>query len=120
MPKYSLEHVHLSSSDPQETAAFYEKMMGAQITGVGKMPDGRENVNIDLNGLVLRITKTVEGKDSGLDHIGLETDDIERAMDEVSAEGCRIVKQVGPLKDGKMAFFMTPDNVLVELIEKGK
>ena len=120
MPKYLLEHVHLNSPDPEKTAAFYEKVLGAEITGTGKMPDGRANVNVELNGLALRITQTAEGKDSGLDHIGLETDDIETAMDEVTAEGCRIVKQIGPLKGGKMGFFMAPDNVLIELIEKGK
>ena len=120
MPKYSLEHVHLSSPDPEKTAAFYEKMMGAEITGVGKMPDGRANVNINLNGLVLRITRTAEGKDSGLDHIGLETDDIEKSMADMKAEGCQVVKEIGRMRAGKMAFFMAPDNVLVELIEKGK
>ena len=52
MPNYSLEHIHLNSSDPQKAAAFYEKMLGAKITGSGAMPDGRSNVVVDINGLV--------------------------------------------------------------------
>ena len=120
MPNYSLEHVHLNSSDPQKAAAFYEKMLGARITGTGAMPDGRKNVNVDINGLVLRITETAEGKDDGLDHIGFETDDIEKGMADAKAEGCDIVKEIGPLKGGKFAFFSGPDGVLVELLEKGK
>ncbi|MFC1951325.1 VOC family protein [Chloroflexota bacterium] len=120
MSKYSLEHMHLSSSDPEKAAAFYEKMLGAKMTGSGAMPDGRKNVVVDINGLVLRITETAQGKADGLDHIGFLTDDIEKGMAEMKAEGCQIVKEIGPLKGGKMGFFMAPDSVLVELIEKNK
>ena len=87
MPDYSLEHIHLSSPDPQKTAAFYEKMLGAKITGSGAMPDGRSNVVVDINGLVLRITETLKGKADGLDHIGFLTDDIERGMADMKAAG---------------------------------
>jgi len=31
-----------------------------------------------------------------------------------------VVKDIGPMRAGKMSFFMAPDNVLVELIEPGK
>ena len=120
MPNYSLEHIHLSSPDPVNTAAFYEKMLGAKITGTGAMPDGRSNVVVDINGLVLRITQTAEGKADGLDHIGFLTEDIEKGMADAKAEGCDSVQEIGPLKGGKYAFFMGPDGVLVELLEKGK
>jgi len=120
MSNFSLEHVHLNSSDPEKTAAFYEKMLGAKITGSSAMPNGRKNVVVDINGLVLRITQTAEGKADGLDHIGFLTEDIEKGMADAKAEGCNIVKEIGPLKGGKFAFFMGPDNVLVELIEQGK
>ena len=120
MSNYSLEHIHLSSGDPEKTAAFYEKMLGAKIMGSGAMPDGRKNVVVDINGMVLRITETAEGKADGLDHIGFLTEDIEKGMADVKAEGCDIVKEIGPLKGGKFAFFMGPDNVLVEFIEKGE
>ena len=120
MPTYSLEHVHLNSPDPEKTAAFYNKILGAKITGTGAMPDGRKNVNIDINGLVLRITETPNLKEDGLDHIGLLTEDIEKGMEDARAEGCKVVKEIGPLKGGKFAFFEGPDGVLVELIEKGK
>jgi len=120
MPNYSLEHIHLSSPNPQQAAVFYEKMLGAKITGSSAMPDGRSNVVVDINGLVLRITETAQGKADGLDHIGFLTEDIEKGMADAVAEGCEIVKEIGPLKGGKFAFFMGPDGVLVELIEKGK
>jgi len=117
MPNYSLEHIHLSSPDPEKAAAFYEKMLGGTITNTGAMPDGRKNVVVDINGLVLRITETAEGKADGLDHIGLLTDDIEKGMADAAAEGCDIVKEIGPLKGGKFAFFTGPDGVLIELLE---
>ena len=120
MSDYSLEHIHLNSSDPEKAAVFYEKMLGAKITGSSTMPDGRKNVVVDINGLVLRITQTTDGKADGLDHIGFLTEDIEKGIADAKAEGCNIVKEIGPLKGGKFAFFMGPDNVLVEFIDKGK
>jgi|TARA_B100002003_G_scaffold243303_2_gene267527 catechol 2,3-dioxygenase-like lactoylglutathione lyase family enzyme len=120
MPKYSLEHVHLNSNDPVNTAAFYEKMLGAKITGTGAMPDGRKNVTLDIGGLALRITEPAEPKNVALDHIGLETDDIEKAIADMKAEGVAVVKEIGPLRGGKFAFFLAPDDVLIELIERGK
>jgi len=120
MSNFSLEHVHLNGNDPEKTAAFYEKVLGANITGVGAMPDGRKYVNVDIGGMMLEITEAAETKGNGLNHIGFLTDDIEKDMAEVKAEGCDIVKEIGPSKSGKFAFFLAPDNVLVELIEKSK
>jgi catechol 2,3-dioxygenase-like lactoylglutathione lyase family enzyme len=126
MPKYELDHIHISSPNPLETARFYEDMMGAKIMGEGKMPDGRKNVNVDLNGLVIRIIEPSSlnqgdtTKSNGLDHIGFLTDDIEQSVAELKAGGAMIVKEIGPMRAGKMCFFMAPDNVLVELIEPGK
>ena len=128
MPKYELDHIHISSPDPAETARFYEKLMGAKTLGEGKMPDGRKNVNVDLNGLMIRIIEPsdkplIEGRGpecNGLDHIGFRTDDIEQSVEDIKAAGAMIVKEIGPMRAGKMCFFVAPDSVLVELIETGK
>jgi catechol 2,3-dioxygenase-like lactoylglutathione lyase family enzyme len=126
MPKYEIDHIHLTSPDPAKTAGFYEKLLDAKIVGEGVMPDGRKNVNIDINGLIIRITELssatgdLEQQSNGLNHIGFRTNDIEGSMAELKAEGAMVVKDIGPMRAGKMSFFMAPDNVLVELIEPGK
>jgi len=82
MLKYEIDHIHLTSPDPAKTAGFYEKLLGAKIMGEGVMPDGRKNVNIDINGLIIRITELSsstgdsEQESNGLNHIGFRTDDI--------------------------------------------
>ena len=124
MPRYTLDHIHLNSTDPEETAIFYENVLGAKKIRTGKMPDGRVTVALDLNGTNILITEqkvTGSSKDDvsargDIDHFGLWTDNIEQAVAELKQAGTVFTKELGPFRSGKMAFFIAPQNVLVELM----
>ncbi len=50
MTKYTFEHIHLLTPDPEGTAAWYERMFGApQI--VRSMPDGKPRIDLKLGGM---------------------------------------------------------------------
>ncbi len=54
MSDYIFEHIHLLSQDPEGTAAFYQKMFGAEILR-RKMPDGGPRIDLKLGGMAVFI-----------------------------------------------------------------
>ena len=126
MPEYYFDHVHIISPDPQKTAEFYEKMLGAKKCGDRKLPDGRINVDIDLKGTAIKVAEprakpllpTASSTRYGVEHWGLRTDNIEAAVSELQAKGVKFVQDITQIPGVKIAFFVTPDEELVELLER--
>jgi len=125
MPKYKFAHVHVISVDPVKTAEFYEKNLGAKIEGVRKVSDGSTNVDLDLGGTKLLIRQPRQKallpadyspNEGGVEHIGLYTDDIDASVNELKANDVPFVQEVRQLPTHKVAFFLAPENVLVELM----
>ena len=46
MASITFDHVHLRSPNPEETAQFYEKMLGAKI--LRSMQEGQPRIDIEL------------------------------------------------------------------------
>jgi len=126
MFRYWLDHLHLSSPDPLRTADFYEEKLGAVRLGVRELPDARTNVDLDLNGLAIKVMQprakslvsNTPQKVCGLEHFGLGTDNIESAVEELKARGVKIVQDITPRPGLKLAFLLAPDDVLIELLER--
>jgi len=125
MPNYWFDHVHLNSPDPMETAEFYEKMFGATRLGVQKLSDGRTLVNLDLNGSSIKVSypraqplvPSVSPTGHEIEHFGLKTDNIEAAVEELEAKGVKFVTRIKPGASSRIAFFVAPGDVLIELME---
>ena len=124
MPKYRFDHIHLMSPDPIRTAEFYEKMFGATRIFVGER-DGRcYEVDLVLSGTAIFIARQREGAappgepQSGLEHFGVRTEDIEAAVAELRAKGAEIIVDVTDLRGVlKIAFVRGPDNVRIEVTQ---
>jgi len=78
MTKFSYDHVHLRSPDPDETARYYERMFGAEIIK-SVMSNGIERTDIKLGGVMFFIAQVPADADLaekpessfvGLDHLG--------------------------------------------------
>ena len=55
----------------------------------------------------------------GLDHFGLQVDDIDQAASELKAKGAEFVAEPYQLRPGlKIAFIQVPGNIRVELLER--
>ncbi|MFC1988567.1 VOC family protein [Chloroflexota bacterium] len=125
MPKYWFEHVHLISDDPQKTAEFYEKIFGARNLGTRNLADERIVVDLELNGVFILIMsprnkQIVPGTaQTGLEHLGVRTDDLEAAVAELKAKGVNFVQDITQYGERtKLSFLLTPENTLVELLER--
>jgi catechol 2,3-dioxygenase-like lactoylglutathione lyase family enzyme len=122
---YRCDHVHLRSRDAITAAAFYRDTFGArEVKRVGADPV--ERVVIDLGGLTLFIEQVGDDVNPavrtpclGIEHIGLATDDIEAALDDLTARGVPLrmgITQRGP--GLRIAFFEGPDGALIEILER--
>jgi len=119
MPKYGYEHIHIISADPEKTAEFYIKNLGAKKIEVAKVGPGTM-VRLDLKGTLFVITSPREQPANyGLDHFGLTTDDLEASAKELKAAGCKFTMEPTEFLPGvRIAFFKTPEDVLIELVER--
>ncbi len=128
MPSYSYDHIHLVSPDAVKTAEFYEKMFDAKRVSVSEAKPGLVSVVLDLNGSRVLIkpgnikAETAAGSSDpahGLEHFGIETDDLETAVAELKAKGVKFRDEIREVRPGtKISFLWAPENVLVELLER--
>src|SRR5947208_1661616 len=95
MTEFSYDHVHLRSPDPDETAAYYERMFGAEIIK-SVMSNGIERTDMNLGGVMVFIAQVPadsglaekpKGSFVGLDHLGLRVRGIDRVCEELKAKG---------------------------------
>lgn len=119
MPKYWFDHVHLHSTDTVKTAEFYEKMFGAKIVSKREFGEGRAMISMDLDGTSILITPVEEGTlQNGLDHFGIQTDDLKAAIEELKAQGVTFTQDYREVSPSfKMSFLTAPENVKIELQE---
>ena len=122
MPNYKFEHIHLISNDPEKTAEFYIKHLGAKQVSVMTLPGGLKGVRLTLNDQLIIISPPrVKPPILGLEHFGLTTDDMTASIAELKAVGCKIRDEPIEMSPGtRIAFFWTPEGVLIELVEKKK
>ena len=120
MPNYTYDHLHLISSDPLKTAEYYEKTFNAKRVVVNKLADGRTIARIKLSGVNIFITTPGSREEiTGFNHLAIETDDIDAAVKDIKASGAKFKQEIKAGSPGvRAAFFWTPENLLIELLER--
>ena len=115
-----MNHIHLKTPDPQKTAQFYMDALGAKI--VGEL--GTYGLHLDLHGLRVNLTKHIEGQTReqkyGIEHLAVDTDDIDKVIAGVKAGGGRILEEMQGSSGRRTCFVEGPDGVQVEVIEIAK
>jgi lactoylglutathione lyase len=117
MPEYIFDHIHLASPDPVKTADFYEKTFGAKKS-VENMPGGMKKVTIYLGNTKILVAGKREGEADkpSLEHFGIRTDNLEKAIIELKAKGVVFTQEMRQIRpDFKISFLRTPDGVSIEL-----
>ena len=120
--KIEFDHVHLNSADIGAAAKFYvevfggEKIEEVEIAGTNMVVVAFGDVNFLIN------DKAPVGPPGGtsVDHIGFRMEDIDAAAEELKAKGAEFMMEPVEIAPGrKVAFVMGPDNVMIELSQKG-
>jgi lactoylglutathione lyase len=126
MAKFTYDHIHLRSPDPEATAAFYEKMFGAQI--LRSVQAGKPRIDMKLGDTDIFIAAVAaDGKTApppvspyqGLDHFGLSVQGIDAAVAELKTKGCTFTMEPTTIRPGvRIAFVQGPQGVSIELLER--
>ncbi len=127
MAEYGFDHVHLRSRDLEATAAFYERMFGAELSR-STLPNGTPRVEMKLGGLTVLIGAATDPKTQdaphspylGMEHFGLSVTDLDAAAAELKAKGAVFDMEPTAIRAGlKIAFLRGPENVSIELLQRG-
>lgn len=125
--KFLFDHLHLVVPDPERVADFFAKAFGAEKVSTDKLPDGRIRAELRISGGRM-IINTPQPKDTrvqdnpqgryGTEHFGMKVDNLENALQQCRDAGGRVTMEPIQIRPGtRIAFFMGPENVLVELLE---
>ena len=127
MTEFAYDHVHLRSPDPAQTAAYYQRMFGAEIIK-SVMSNGIGRTDMKLGGVMFFIGQVPadaelatkpEGSFVGLDHMGLRVKNIDAVTAELKAKGAEFTVEPKTIRPGvRIAFVRGPQNVLIELLDR--
>jgi catechol 2,3-dioxygenase-like lactoylglutathione lyase family enzyme len=126
MNKLTFDHIHLFTRDPEATAAFYERMFGAEV--IRSMQEGKPRIDLKLGGANIFILD-VSGNSKagagpahphqGLDHFGLQVRNIDAVCAELKSKGAVFSREPVTIRPGtRIAFVTGPDGVSIELLER--
>src|SRR5215470_2888238 len=100
MANYTWDHIHLRSPDPEATATWFERMLGAEV--IRTIEQGKPRVDLKLGGANIFIAPvaTADGVAAppttpyqGLDHFGLTVTGIDAVAAELRTKGVVFTKE---------------------------
>jgi lactoylglutathione lyase len=126
MAKFTYDHIHLRSPDPEATARWYERMFGAEI--LRTMQQGQPRIDLKLGGANVFIAPVAAGDGvnpppttpyQGLDHFGLSVSGIDAIAADLKAKGVEFTKEPTTIRPGvRVCFIRGPQGVSIELLDR--
>ena len=126
---YFINHVHIRSKNPKQSADWYEKYFDAKTLSSKEVIPGTLTITMDTGGPTrLNISSQPAGSSEatlpaelntlGLEHFGFGTEDIDADLTKFKEAEIRIVLPSTTIPGGaKIAFIEGPDKVLIELVQ---
>ena len=126
MTKFTYDHIHLRSPNPEATAAYYERMFGAEV--LRSMQQGKPRIDLKLGGANIFIAPVApdSGVNSppvtpyqGLDHFGLSVSGIDAIVADLKTKGAVFTMEPTTIRPGvRIAFIRGPQGVSIELLDR--
>lgn len=128
-----VDHIGIAVKSIEDTLKFYEGALGIKCTGQEVVEDQKVktaflpvgDTEVELLESTYEdgtIAKFIEKKGEGLHHLAFRVDDIEKALEELKAQGIRLIDEKPRLGAGgaKIAFIhpKSTNGVLVEISER--
>jgi lactoylglutathione lyase len=127
-PHVTWDHIHLRSPDPEATAAWFERMLGAEV--IRSMAQGKPRVDLKLGGANVFIMPVAPGDGvnappvtpyQGLDHFGLAVSGIDALAAELKGKGAEFTMEPNTIRPGlRICFLRGPQGISVELLERNE
>ncbi len=126
MPQVTWDHVHLRTPDPEATAQWFERMLGAQV--IRSTPHGQPRIDLKLGGASIFLAPVTAGDGvnpppttpyQGLDHFGLAVSGIDAMAADLKQKGVQFSKEPHSPRPGiKVCFLRGPQGISIELLER--
>jgi lactoylglutathione lyase len=126
MVKYTWDHIHLRSPDPEATAQYFERMFGAEV--IRTIEQGKPRVDLKLGGANIFIAPVAAGSNinpppttpyQGLDHFGLSVSGIDAIAADLKARGAEFTMEPTTIRPGvRVCFIRGPQGVSIELLDR--
>ena len=126
MSKFTYDHIHLRSPNPEATAAYYQSMFGAEVLRTPQ--DGKTRIDLKLGGANIFIAPVAPGDGvnpppitpyQGLDHFGLTVTGFDAVVAELKAKGVELTREPTTVRPGvRVAFLRAPEGVSIELLDR--
>ena len=129
---YAINHVHIRSANPEESASWYEKYFDAKILFSREVMPGTITIAMDVGGsTTLNVSSQPPGASDktspaqlntlGLEHFGFSTTDIEKDINKFKNAEIPILMPITEITGGtKLAYIEGPDKVIIELVQSPK
>ena len=126
MAKYTWDHIHLRTTNPEATAQWYESKLGAEV--IRTMQQGKPRIDLKLGGANIFILDVSQDSRAGtgpahphqgLDHFGLEVENIDAVCADLKSKGVVFTRGPETIRPGtRIAFLTGPEGVSIELLER--
>jgi catechol 2,3-dioxygenase-like lactoylglutathione lyase family enzyme len=126
MTTYTWDHIHLRTPDPEATAQWYERMLGAEV--IRTMQQGQPRIDLKLGGANIFIAPVKAGDGvnqppvtpyQGLDHFGLSVKGLDAIAADLKAKGVEFTMEPNNPRPGiRICFIRGPQGISIELLER--
>ena len=126
MVKCTWDHIHLRSPDPEATAQWFERMLGAEV--IRSMQQGKPRIDLKLGGANIFIAPVSSGDGvnappttpyQGLDHFGLSVSGIDAIAADLKAKGVEFTREPTTVRPGtRVCFIRGPQGISIELLDR--
>jgi catechol 2,3-dioxygenase-like lactoylglutathione lyase family enzyme len=127
--EYRLHHFHLICSNMDTMINFFTNTLGGKFVSFRKFGTA-DGAVIDLAGAPIFLRVARDGEEItgeqvrstyGYHHIGLKVEDLDASYSELKGKNFTFTTApTATPNGGKMAFFLGPDNIIIELVQEAK
>lgn len=116
--RISLDHAHLFATDLNRTVAFFRDMFGATVVW-DDIVAGARGVRLQIGKAFVHLYDQPPQAPRGgaFHHLGIETDDLDALMRNMTACGYRFRNPVRDDRGFRYVMIAGPDDLLIELFE---
>ena len=126
MARYTWDHVHLRTTDPEGMAKWFEDKLGAEV--IRSMQQGKPRIDLKLGRGNIFIAPVADGDGTnpapaipyrGLDHFGLCVTGIDAIAADLKAKGVEFTREPTTVRPGvRVCFIRAPEGVSIELLDR--
>ena len=120
-------HTMIRVGDLQRSKQFYSNLLGMKVLREQDYPDGEFTLAFmgygeESETTVIELTHNwgTDRYDHGnaFGHLAIEVEDVYQAVEQIRAQGGKVVREAGPMKHGTtvIAFVEDPDGYKIELL----